>query len=324
MSKTIKDILEDYKRQQVLNKMAQKERKLALYEQFPEIADVDLQMSKIGAEISKAILKSPRQTRIMLTELEQTLDHLKREKANILTRHNIPLDAFEMTYTCHLCHDTGFIENQKRCRCFNQKLIDLGYEMSNIRKQLEKQNFDHFDLGVFSDAPHSKEPLSQRENMMNILSEAENFVKQFPSNQNMCFYGASGLGKTFLCNCIAKSLIDKGHLVIYQTPFTIIQLIEKKTFTDKNNPLVQIAYEQLFEADLLIIDDLGTESANTFTISEFYNIINTRILGEKSTIISTNIKLSEIASFYNDRIDSRIKGHYQLVKFFGPDIRWEV
>jgi DNA replication protein DnaC len=84
-----------------------------------------------------------------------------------------------------------------------------------------------------------------------------------------------------------------------------------------------MAYEQLFSVDLLIIDDLGTESANTFTISEFYNIINTRIQNEKSTIISTNIKLSELVSFYNDRIDSRIKGHYNLIKFFGPDIRWE-
>ncbi len=323
-NKSIKDILDDYKRQQTVNNLAQKERKLALYEQLPELAQIDLQMSQIGTEISKAILKNPRQTEIMLLELEQTLDHLKREKAQLLIRNKIPLDALEVHPICKKCGDTGFMDDQKRCSCFNQKLIDLAYEMSNIKRQIEKQNFDHFDLKVFSNETHGKEPLSQRENMKIILSEIEQFVARFPNNENLLFFGASGLGKTFLCNCIAKSLIDQGFSVIYQTPFTIIQLIERKTFTDKSNALVKMAYDQLFESDLLIIDDLGTESANTFTISEFYNIINTRILNEKSTIISTNIKLSEISSFYNDRIDSRIKGHYNLYKFYGPDVRWEI
>jgi DNA replication protein DnaC len=196
--------------------------------------------------------------------------------------------------------------------------------MSNIEKQLSVQNFEHFDLTVFSLEKGAKDAISQRDNMKQILSEAESFVQDFPNSQNLFFYGASGLGKTYLCNCIAKSLLDSGHSVIYQTPFSIINIIEKKTFTDKSNTFVQMAYAQLTEADLLIIDDLGTETPNSFTISEFYNIINSRILANKSTIISTNIKLSEISSFYNDRIDSRIKGHYKLLKFFGPDIRWEV
>lgn len=323
MDTTIKDILESYKTKQSQNRLAQKERKVALYQAYPKLAEIDKQMSHIGMEMSKAILKNPTQAKFMLDELHETLNFLKKEKARLLIDNKIPLDAMELHYDCESCKDTGYTEDKKRCTCFNQKLIELAYEMSNVKKQLEKQNFEHFNLSVFSNDPNTKEGFSQRENMMHILNEAEQFVQSFPSGKNLMFFGASGLGKTFLCNCIAKSLLDKGHSVIYQTPFTIIQLIEKKTFTDKSNPIVQIAYEQLFNADLLIIDDLGTETANTFTISEFYNIINTRILGEKSTIISTNIKLSEISSVYNDRIDSRIKGHYHLLKFYGPDIRWE-
>ncbi|MBE0449948.1 MAG: ATP-binding protein [Clostridia bacterium] len=321
---SIKGIMDEYKQQQDLNRLTLKERRLALYEQLPKLAEIDLQMSQIGAEISKAILKNPQNTEIMLMELKSTLDQLKRNKAILLTDNNISLDALELEYKCKKCKDTGFMEDNRRCSCFNQKLIHRAYEMSNIERQLSLQNFDHFNLSIFSDHRNAKEGVSQRENMMQILSEAEEFVKNFPSEKNLLFFGASGLGKTYLCNCIAKSLLDKGHSVLYQTPFTIIQLIEKKTFTDKTNTFIQMAYEQLFGADLLIIDDLGTESANTFTISEFYNIINTRILNGKSTIISTNIKLSEISSFYNDRIDSRIKGHYQLMKFFGPDVRWEI
>lgn len=321
---TYREILEGYKHQQDINKHELKIRKLALYEQFPRLKEIDLQMSQIGSDISKSIMKAPKQAEIMLHELKLTLDALKLEKARLMVNNDIPANYLELQFKCGKCKDTGFLETNERCTCFNQKLISLAYQMSNIEKQMEKQNFDNFDLLVFSDEPIEKGGYSQRDNMKKILSDSELFVDTFPNSKNLLFFGSSGLGKTYLCNSIAKSLLDKGFSVIYQTPFGIINLLEKKTFTEKDNEFIQIAYNQLFQCDLLIIDDLGTETANTFTINEFYNIINTRILNEKSMIISTNIKLSEIASFYNDRIDSRIKGHFQLIKFYGPDIRWEL
>jgi len=319
-----RDIFESYKRQQDLNRYDQKMRKLALYERIPRLQQIDLQMSQIGSEISKAIMKSPQDAEIMLQELKLSLDSLKSEKAMLMIKNDIPADYLELHPKCKKCGDTGFLETNERCTCFNQKLISVAYQMSNIEKQMEKQNFDHFNLNVFSSDINGKEGLSQRDNMMKILSESELYVTSFPNAQNLLFFGSSGLGKTYLCNAIAKSLLDKGYSVIYQTPFGIINILEKKTFTEKDNEFIRLAYDQLFTSDLLIIDDLGTETANTFTINEFYNILNTRIINEKSTIISTNIKLSEIASFYNDRIDSRIKGHFKLIKFFGPDVRWEV
>jgi len=323
MNNAYHEILESYRMLQEKNKHDRKMRRIALYEKLPRIAQIDLKMSQISAEISKTILKSPNQTDALLKKLKKELDGLKSEKVVLLTDHNIPADYLDLHYTCKKCKDTGFTSDQTRCSCLNQKLISKAYEMSGIEQQLEKQNFNHFNLEVFSTQILPKEKLTQRENMMQILSDTEAFVKEFPKGKNLLFYGSSGLGKTYMCNCIAKSLLDKGHSVIYQTPFSIINILEKRSFTDKGNAFVLMAYEQLFEVDLLIIDDLGTESANTFTISEFYNIINSRILKDKSTIISTNIKLSELVSFYNDRIDSRLKGHYQLIKFFGPDIRWE-
>ena len=323
MNNAYQEILESYRLLQEKNKHDRKMRKKELYEAIPRIGEIDLEMSKISAEISKSILLSPSKGEQLLMQLKKKIDQLKSEKMVLLTDHDIPPSYLELQYTCAKCSDTGFLPNQSRCSCFTQKLIDKAYEMSGVKRQLQEQNFNRFDLNVFSTKPLPKEQLNQRENMMQILSEAEAFVSNFPSSQNLLFFGSSGLGKTYLCNCIAKSLIDKGYSVIYQTPFSIINIIEKKTFTDKSNAFIQMAYEQLFEADLLIIDDLGTETANTFTIIEFYNIINARILKGLSTIISTNIKLSEIGTFYNDRIDSRIKGHYQLLKFYGPDVRWE-
>jgi len=321
--KTYKEILESYARQRDLNKYDRKMRKLALYEKIPRLKEIDLQMSQISSEIAKAILASPEQSKIMLEELKFSLNHLNVEKVVLLTEHNVPKEYLEINYECARCKDTGFTESGDRCNCFNQKLISASYKMSNIEKMLEKQNFDYFNLDVFSSEILPKERYSQRENMKHMLSEAESFVADFPKSKNLFFYGSSGLGKTYLCNCIAKALLDKSFSVIYQTPFTIIDILEKKTFTEKNNPYVKLAYDQLFTADLLIIDDLGTETTNTFTISEFYNIINTRLMNEKRMIISTNIKLSELSKVYNDRIDSRIKGHFELLKLYGPDIRWE-
>lgn len=323
MNQAYLEIMESYRTQQELNKAARKKRRLDLYERIPKLAQIDLKMSQVSSEISRTLLKSPQKTELLLSNLKRDLDALKSEKAVLLTDHNIPPHYLDLEYKCGKCKDTGFMEDNTRCSCFKQKLISKAYEMSGIEQQLEKQNFNHFNLNVFSTQHLPKEKLTQRENMMHVLAESEAFVTTFPKVGNLLFYGSSGLGKTYMCNCIAKALLDKGYSVIYQTPFSIINILEKRTFTDKSNPFVQMAYEQLFEVDLLIIDDLGTESANSFTISEFYNIINSRILKDKSTIISTNIKLSEIASFYNDRIDSRLKGHYKIMRFFGPDVRWE-
>lgn len=323
MNAILHEIQETYKAQQDKAKADRKARKTALYTEIPRMAQIDLEMSQISAEVSIILLKSPQQSALLLQQLKKKLDALKSEKIVLMTDHDIPADYLDLHYHCKKCKDTGFLDDNTRCSCYRQKLISKAYEMSGIEQQLQKQNFNTFNLNVFSTQILPKESLTQRENMLHILSESEAFVNNFPTGKNLLFYGSSGLGKTFMCNCIAKSLLDKGYSVIYQTPFSIINILEKRTFSDKNNPFIAMAYDHLFNVDLLIIDDLGTETANSFTISEFYNIINARILKEKSTIISTNIKLSELSSFYNDRIDSRLKGHYEIMRFFGPDIRWE-
>ena len=247
MNNAYHDILESYRTLQEKNKHDRKMRRKALYESIPRIGQIDLEMSKISADISKSILVSPAQSEILLLQLKKKIDQLKSEKMVLLTDHDISPLYLELQYTCEKCKDTGFLPSQSRCSCFTQKLIDKAYEMSGVKRQLQIQNFNHFDLSIFSTQHLPKEQLTQRENMMQILSEAEAFVAHFPSGTNLLFFGSSGLGKTYLCNCIAKSLIDKGYSVIYQTPFSIINILEKKTFTDKNNTFVQMAYEQRSE-----------------------------------------------------------------------------
>ena len=126
-----------------------------------------------------------------------------------------------------------------------------------------------------------------------------------------------------MCNCIAKSLLDKGNLVIYQTAFKMFEIIEDYKFKNNENHISKDNYDNLFDCDLLIIDDLGTELTNSFTNSELFNILNTRLLTGKKTIISTNLSPMQLGSNYAQRIFSRIFDRFKMVKFIGNDLRWE-
>ncbi len=197
--------------------------------------------------------------------------------------------------------------------------------MSNLENVLKKENFQNFNIDIFKDQPFEEEKMTPRENMVEIVGISEGFINNFDENngENLLFYGTTGLGKTYLCNCIAKALLDKNKIVIYQTAFTILEIIEKHRFSKENNRFNDYQYNLLFEADLLVIDDLGTEVANTFTNAEIFNIVNTRLIGGKKTLISTNLTPKEISDIYTDRVFSRILDKFIPLKFYGPDLRWE-
>ncbi|MDX5707380.1 DnaA/Hda family protein [Clostridioides difficile] len=138
------------------------------------------------------------------------------------------------------------------------------------------------------------------------------------------FYGSTGLGKTYMCNCIAKELLDKGNVVIYQTSFRILDILEDYKFRrDTNNQISENNYKNLFDCDLLIIDDLGTELNNSFTSGEIFNIVNTRLVAGKKIIISTNLTPSQIGNTYTQRTLSRILDKFRILEFTGDDLRWE-
>ena len=202
-------------------------------------------------------------------------------------------------------------------------MIDYLYDMSNIRSRIEQENLKTFNIDVFSDQPLDTGK-SQRDNISQILSAVEQYIYQFKSDSspNLFFYGPTGQGKTFFCSSIAKSLLDKGHVVVYQTAFKLIDVIEKYHFGQKNS-LEREKYQLLFDADLLIIDDLGTEFNNSFTNTEIFNIINGRLLSNRPVIISTNLSLKDVEKVYGPRVSSHIYGDFDIFKFYGPDLSWK-
>ncbi|MBZ2175418.1 ATP-binding protein [Schnuerera sp. xch1] len=320
----LKDILNKYenKRDRAINE--QKLRIKKVYEKVPEIRKLDKKITETGLLMSKAIIEDPGNYEESMKDVKERLEKLKMEKAYLLTENNIPLDYLDVKYECSKCQDTGYLPNGNKCNCLKQSFINKAYEMSNIEGVLKKENFQTFDINIFPDEPFEEESMTPRDNMKNISSISEGFVNNFDENndENLLFYGTTGLGKTFMCNCIAKALLDKNKIVIYQTAFKILEIIEKRRFGRDSKRFKDEEYDLLFDAELLIIDDLGTELSNTFTNTEIFNIVNTRLLGSKRTIISTNLTPKEISDTYTDRIFSRILEKFIPLRFFGPDLRY--
>lgn len=315
------EILKDYERKRNEARKSKEDRLQEVYEKVPRIREIDEILQKTGITISRALMQGVDNPKKTIDDLKRELDQLKQERAVLLTENNIPLQYLDDNFSCASCNDTGFLPDGQKCGCFKQQLITKAYDMSNLSNVLEKENFQSFNLDIFSDEPFEDQSLTPKQNIMNILNICEGFVFNFDINEdNLLFCGETGTGKTFLANCIAKSLLDKEKIVIYQTAFKLLEILEEIRFRDSDN---KEKYNLLFETDLLIIDDLGTEMTNTFTNSELFNIINSRLLSNKKTIISTNLSPMEIMDRYDDRIFSRLFSKFTVLHFFGKDLRWE-
>ena len=246
-----------------------------------------------------------------LETLRQELTRLRQERDLLLKNAGYPVDYMEMHYTCPDCKDTGYID-RKKCHCFRQKEIQLLYSSSRMEKVLQKENFSSLSYDVYDE--------EQQKAMPSIIRTCQNFADTFTRDgRSMLFYGSVGTGKTFLSNCIAGQLLDQGYSVVYFTSFQLFELLSGTI--GNSSEQFREAYEPLLESDLLILDDMGTEVSNTFTVSKLFQILNERALSGRSTIISTNLSLQQFRDVYSERIFSRITSSFTLLKFAGSDIR---
>ncbi len=321
----LKKLLKIYEQRKLSEEKECDERITKLYNDNPNLSDIVDKINKKSIELSKCILfKKDSQISI----LEKEINNLKMQKQELLKKLNIKPDFFTPSYECKKCNDTGFLvdSNGIMCTCLKQKLMDIQYNKSNI-SNLENENFDKFNELLFSDITDEKKynsNISPRENINNIKNIALNFIDNFdaPSEKNLLFTGNTGLGKTFISNCIANEILKIGKTVLYQTASNMLDSIIDYKFGKTNGELI---YENILNADLLIIDDLGTENLNSVKFAELFNVINTRLLNQNNhitkTIISTNLTLNNLFNNYDERIFSRLAGYYNICKFFGDDIR---
>ena len=301
-------------------------KKVKLYSEFPALEKIDNDINSVSIYAIKSILtqRDPDASK----KLQDELATLKEKKLKLLKKVGKSLEDISPHFECNNCQDTGYIKTSSGsvlCPCIKQRLYNIQYNNSNIY-DLQNQNFEKFRLDYYSDTPDLQKygyDVSPRENITKIKNICNNFIENFdnPDESNLLFCGNSGLGKTFLSSCIANEIIQKGKTVLYQTaPIMLDNIIDYKFGKTDNNILKTIS-----TVDLLIIDDLGTETKNNLKLTELFNIINSRLLNQNSkitkTIISTNLSLQDLYRTYEERILSRIIGNYKACYFYGEDIR---
>lgn len=253
-------------------------------------------------------------------ELRKQNEKLSQKKEALLLANGYPANYLSPVYTCSDCQDTGMI-GEERCHCFKQAVVDLLYAQSNVASIIQEENFDTFSFDYYNDTVvDPKTKLTPRQNIRRIYDTCQAFIRNFDKEfNNLLFYGNSGLGKTFLSHCIAKELLGTAHTVLYLTAYELFDVLGKAMYEE--NEGFGASGEHILDCDLLIIDDLGTELATAFTMSRLNLCINERFLNHRSTIISTNFGVQELADHYGERNFSRIFSSYTPLRFFGEDIR---
>lgn len=310
-------IMRSYEEKQLRSQNILLQHYKEIYNKIPKIQELENSISFLSVQQAKKLLDGDDSA---LDTLRTQIYELRQEKSALLKEHGYPDDYLEQTYECPLCKDTGYIGN-KKCACFKKAAIDLLYAQSNLKEILQKENFKTFSLAYYSD--NFVDPRTGRSSLA-TMKEALNVCKHFAEHfgeepRNLFLYGDTGVGKTFLSNCIAKELIDKAYSVIYFTAFELFDIFEKSKFGKDDAAEAMNAH--IFDCDLLIIDDLGTELPNSFTTSRLFLCLNERLLRKKSTIISTNLALDTFVEYYSERTFSRITSNYRMLKLIGDDIR---
>ena len=331
LAKDIQTLMVQYEQKRRDANINLENRKEKIYKKNPRLKEIEDEINKISINKTKNILTNSLSAKGENKFKEEILK-LKQERSKILKSENIDENFFKPHYECEKCKDTGYINYKDKktvmCNCLKQKLIDISYNKSNL-KNVQKENFNNFNDKIFSDKIDLKKynmNISPRENINNIKKACIGFINNFDNSdtKNLFFTGNTGLGKTYMTNCIANELLKKGKTVLYQTaPVLLENIINYKMSKQKDSQ--NNFYKSILESDLLIIDDLGTESLNSMKLSELFTILNSRSLNLNNkitkTIISTNLSISKIFSIYEERIGSRIAGFYDIYYFFGEDLR---
>lgn len=285
------------------------QRRKAFAKAEPRYPDLQNEIIRSTRDLMRTIGQGEKAKEI----IEQArLNHrnLTKSISDLLAEHGYASDYLEVHPTCPVCQDYGFVDT-RYCECFTSLIKKLTFDEAAKRTPLECSRFEDFSLRYYT--------AEQREHMQAIFDYCKEYADTFDRDSySLLFFGETGLGKTHLSLAIAGELITKGWYVLYDSTQSIMNQLEREHFGKGTGD----DYEKLLlECDLLIMDDLGTEFSTQFTLAEFYNILNSRLLKNRPTIISTNLDLKGIENKYTKRIASRIVGEYELLHFVGSDIR---
>ncbi len=306
-------IREKYNTKHLVAENAADMRRSELWIRIPELREIDRRLSATGPRLMAISLRKSNET---VAEIRADVEELSRRRAELLEANGYPADYTDPRYECEKCQDSGYVDG-RMCECMRRELILAGYESSGIARLMGTQRFDNFDLDFYRDTPRTYQ------NMSYVFETMRSYAQGFDPavSPNLILFGGTGLGKTHLSTAVAKTVIDRGYDVVYTGAIGMLADFERARFGNASGAESGNGTERYFDCDLLIIDDLGSEVSNQFTVSCIYNVINNRISLGRPTLISTNLNQNEIGDRYWDRITSRLFGEYLPLVFSGTDVR---
>ncbi len=275
-----------------------------------------------GVALARCVLSGGSQ----YERIKESMQDLQRQRENLLKRLEKPADYLDEIIHCSICRDTGFLENGQRCNCLKTLVADAMGASSNLTEFMKEQTFQNVDYSVFAKQPkeNGRDPLAYMKAAYEKgLRFAETFEK---THANLLLMGNAGTGKTYLSSCIANHALSRGKSVYYQTAFRLFELLEKLKFDrllPEEEEQAAYAMRQISDAELLIIDDLGTEFVTSYTAAAAFDLLNTRQLRGKSTVLSTNLNSEALEKIYSKRFTSRIWGSFEIIPFIGQDLRMQ-
>ncbi len=308
---------------------ARDERKSLIYDQIPEIRKIDKQIIDMGIAFGRKLVRLASDTK-STKEFEQEINGLIERKRELLRDNGYPENYLDIIYSCKDCNDTGFITDDEGkpgvvpCHCYRQLLVEQFYDISNLNSD-GQTGFEFFDETFYSDSNDGQD--SPRLQVLRIREKCLDFVNQFdqPDCPNLFFTGPTGVGKTFLSKSVALEILKKGHTVLYLPAPAMFDIIYRSKYKLNETDVPEDAYRYILDTELLIIDDLGTESPSAAKYTELLTLLNYRsaknIKNPCKTILSTNIDPRDLHITYSERIESRILGEFDILNLLGDDIR---
>ena len=352
-SKVMNKVINDFENKAKTAVAEAEKKRNEIYKKFPELLNIDRKLSGTYIELFGIGIISNQNKNdditLKIEEIKNKNKNLQNQRKIILEAHGYPENYTDPVYQCAVCEDTGYRKTDSLsreeiiCDCMKQSLAAESLNISGLGKMVKTQNFENFNLNYYEkkaqNSPNSmssslteKEKEIPHRRMKTVLEICKNFAENFgesdnagdteDSDKNLMFIGPTGLGKTHLSSAIAAEIIKKGFDVLYDTAQSILYSFEKQRFA-KSGTFDPEILERYMTCDLLIIDDLGTEYSGNMSVSSLYNIINTRLIENKSMIISTNLTAQEMKVKYDDSIVSRIFGNFTVLQFIGDDIRFK-
>ncbi len=316
-----KSALRDYDSIKSASEAVRSDMKKKIYDRNPRLSEIDKEINFLGINAAKEIIKNPNDKDDISFKLKERLYELNTEKNMIYFELGISEEYFDNAYKCKKCKDTGFV-NGKECACFRQYLIKKAYGRALLNGVSDNEIFDRFNLDYYSKNIKDRNGLTYYENMRIVFTSCFKFAEYFRKEySNLLLMGKTGLGKTFLCNSIAKAVLDKGFTVIYLSAGRLFKTLQEEQFNNNSDTEFSSFFEDVLSVDLLIIDDMGTEFPTVLTGSQLFNILNERIVNKRPTVISTNMMPEGIKELYSDRVLSRLTDSFEFLKLTGEDIR---